>query len=269
MARGQGLNWRAGVALSILAFVGGGLAVNWLSTSGLSPWGEGTPSAPVAPVAPLPEVTPPPVNPMLAAPAAPQILQPIADSTRTEAMLVAMAARRAMGVGAPLGDIEPRLDAAFAQSQPQALARIRAAAKNGLTPAKLAAEFDTIAPALNRDPETSWSRIQHELSTMFVLHMSDAPPPSADAQIAGVRDLILTGNVESAIRLVSAMPGAANARDWLARARRYVETQRALDTLEKAALAMPMVAQQPMVAPAPDATAPAGEAQPGTQTTEI
>jgi hypothetical protein len=186
---------------------------------------------------------------MLAAPVVPQILQPIADSARTEAMLVAMAARRAIGASAPLGEIEPRLDAAFGQSQPQALARIRSAAKDGLTPVKLATEFDAIAPGLSRDPEMSWARIQRELSTMFVLHMSDAPPPSTDAQIARTRDLILTGNVESAMRLVSAMPGAANAKDWLAKARRYVETQRALDSLEKAALSMPMVAQQPMVAP--------------------
>ncbi|HMT41501.1 MAG TPA: hypothetical protein PKC48_02660 [Sphingorhabdus sp.] len=243
------MNWRAGVALSILAFVGGGLVVSWLSTSGLSPWGEVAPSAPEAPVAPMPEIAPPPVNPMLAAPVVPQILQPIADSARTEAMLVAMAARRAIGASAPLGEIEPRLDAAFGQSQPQALARIRSAAKDGLTPVKLATEFDAIAPSLSRDPEMSWARIQRELSTMFVLHMSDAPPPSTDAQIARTRDLILTGNVESAMRLVSAMPGAANAKDWLAKARRYVETQRALDSLEKAALSMPMVAQQPMVAP--------------------
>ena len=124
-----------------------------------------------------------------------------------------------------------------------------------MTPVKLAAEFDAIAPSLNRDPEMSWARIQRELSTLFVLHTSDAPPSSENAQIQRIRDLILTGNVESAMRLVSAMPGAAKAQDWLAKARRYVETQRALDSLEKAALAMPMVAQQPMIAPSPDASA--------------
>lgn len=214
------------------------------------------------------EIAPPPVNPMLATPVAPQILQPIADSARTEAMLVAMAARRAVGAGAPLGEIEPRLDAAFGQSQPQALARIRSATKDGLTPVKLATEFDAIAPSLSRDPEMSWARIQRELSTMFVLHMSDAPPPSADARISRTRDLILTGNVESAMRLVSAMPGAANAKDWLAKARRFVETQQALDRLEKAALAMPMVAQQPVIAPSPDTAPPAGAAQPEVQSPE-
>jgi hypothetical protein len=67
------------------------------------------------------------------------------------------------------------------------------------------------------------------------------------------------------MRLVSAMPGSANAKDWLARARRFVETQQALDSLEKAALAMPMVAQQPMIAPAPETIPPAGEAQPAVQ----
>lgn len=243
------MNWRAAVALSILAFAGGGLAISWLSSSGLAPWTESAPAAPAAPVTALPEPAPPPVNPMLASPVAPQILQPIADSARTEAMLVAMAARRAINAGASLGDLGPRIETAFGQSQPQALARIKAAEKEGMTPAKLAAEFDSIVPQLGREPEMSWARVRNEIMTMFVLHTSDAPPATADAQSQRARDLILAGNVESAIRLVMAMPGAANARDWLAKARRYVETQRALDSLEKAALSMPMVAQQPIVTP--------------------
>lgn len=250
------------MALSILAFVGGGLAVNWLSDSGLSPWG-GTDSAELTPpAAPAPEPTPPPVNPVLASPGAPQILQPIADSARTEAMLVAMAARRAISVGAPLGDVGTRLDTAFEQSQPQAVARVRAAEKEAMTPTKLAAEFDSVAPQLSREPEMSWSRLRQEILTMFVLHTSDAPPPAADAQLQRARDLVLTGSVESAIRLVETMPGAANAQDWLAKARRYVETQRALDMLEKAALSMPMVAQPSMVAPPATDTAPAIETKP-------
>lgn len=246
------MNWRAAVALSILAFVGGGLAISWLSSSGLAPWDETPLAGSDARDAALPEAAPPPVNPMLASPVAPQILQPIADSARTEAMLVAMATRRAINAGAPLGDLGPRIETAFGQSQPQALARIKAAEKEGMTPVKLAAEFDSIAPQLSREPEMSWSRFRQEILTMFVLHTSDAPPPTADAQLQRTRDLVLTGNVESAIRLVAAMPGAANARDWLAKARRYVETQRALDSLEKAALSMPMVAQQPVIAPTPD-----------------
>lgn len=251
------MNWRAAVALSILAFVGGGLAISWLSSSGLAPWEETPPVEATAPAAALPEaVPPPPVNPMLASPVTPQILQPIADSARTEAMLVAMAARRAIGAGAPLGDLGPRIEAAFGQSQPQALARIKAAEKEGMTPVKLAAEFDGVSGQLMRQSEMTWARIRKEIMTMFVLHTSDAPPPAADAQLQRARDLILTGNVESAIRLVQAMPGAAKAQGWLAKARRYVETQRALDSLENAALAMPMVAQQPMIAPALEGSAP-------------
>lgn len=246
------MNWRAAAALSILAFAGGGLAIGWLSSSGLAPWEKSTPAGPAAPITVLPEPAPPPVNPMLASPVAPQILQPIADSARTEAMLVAMAARRAINAGAPLGDLGPRIETAFGQSQLQALARIKAAEKEGMTPAKLAAEFDSISSVLIREPEMSWSRIRQEILTMFVLHTSDAPPPAADAQLRRARDLVLTGNVDSAIRLVAVMPGAANARDWLAKARRYVETQRALDSLENAALSMPMVAQQPVITPTPD-----------------
>ena len=44
----------------------------------------------------LSDPAPPIANPMTAAPLVPQIIQPIADSTRTEAMLTVMAARRAV-----------------------------------------------------------------------------------------------------------------------------------------------------------------------------
>ncbi|MCC6479431.1 hypothetical protein [Sphingorhabdus sp.] len=252
------MNWRAGVALSILAFVGGGLAISWLAPSGLSPFGSemaGTPSTPLAEAGP--SVAAPPVNPVLAAAGAPQILQPIADSARTEAMLVAMAARRSLGAGAPLGPLAPRLDAMFGASQPQALVRIRASAKEGLTPASLAAEFDAVAPRLANDNAMSWERAQREARTLFVLRRSEGAALSRDAQLQRIRDLILTGNIDSAIRLVSAMPGAANADGWLVKARRYRDAQLALDTLEQAALAMPMAAQVAPPVPAPMAPAPA------------
>lgn len=194
---------------------------------------------------------------MLTTSIAPQILQPIADSTRTEAMLVAMAARRAIGAGAALGDLNPRLDAAFGATQPQALARIRAAEKERLTPARLASEFDAVAPALASDSGSNWNRIRREAGNLFVLRRSDSVRPSRDAQIQRVRDLLLSGDAGSAIALVSVMPGAAKAQDWLVMVRRYRDAQTALDALEKYALAMPVIAPQaPSAAPVPAAPPP-------------
>jgi hypothetical protein len=45
------------------------------------------------------------------------------------------------------------------------------------------------------------------------------------------------------------MPGAANAQEWIARARRYVAVHRALDEIESAAL-LGAPAPQPAAAPA-------------------
>lgn len=250
------MNWRAGVALSILAFVGGGLAIGWLSSSGLSPWETATPPPPAASVA-ISDAAPPPTNPMLTTTVAPQILQPIADSARTEAMLVAMAARRAISSGVPLGDLNPRLDAAFGAAQPQALARIRAIEKEGLTPVKLATEFDTIAASLTEDRVLTWDRMQREVASLFVLRKSDSAKPTHDAQLQRIRDLVLTGDIDSAIKLVAPLPGAAKAEDWLLKARRYRDAQLALDALEKYSMSIPIPAQPalaPTLPPAPAST---------------
>lgn len=251
----MGLNWRAGVALSILAFVGGGLAIGWLSSSGITPWETAAPSAPAVTEL-ADEAAPPPANTMMTTTVAPQILQPIADSARTEAMLVAIGARRAIAMGAPLGDLNPRLDAAFGKTQPQALSRIRAAEKEGLTPVKLATEFDAIAESLTEDRVLTWDRMQREVASLFVLRKSDSAKPTHDAQLQRIRDLVLTGNIDTAIKLVAPLPGAAKAEDWLLKARRYRDAQLALDSLEKYAMALP-VAAQPVLAPAPLQVPPA------------
>lgn len=251
------MNWKAGVALGVLAFAGGGLAVSWLASSGISPWEE-TPSAAATSDAIAPDPAPPTANPMTAAPLVPQIVQPIADSARTEAMLVTMAARRAINAGAPLAELAPRLQNSFGASQPQALARVIAADSERLTPPVLLAEFDRIAPDLAREPEMNWKGLQREFATLFVLRRGDAAAPDGGADIQRARDFIASGNVENALRFIEAMPGAANARAFTDRARRYVETQKALDALEAAALTMPVAP----VAPSAPATPPEPGATP-------
>lgn len=250
------MNWKAGVALGVLAFAGGGLAVSWLASSGISPW-ENAPTSADAPDTVPSEPAPATANPMTVAPLVPQIVQPIADSARTEAMLVAMAARRAIATGAPLGDLAPRLQNSFGASQPQALARVIAAERERLTPPALLAEFDRMAPNLAREPEMNWKDLQREVATLFVLRRGDAAAPDRNADVQRTRDFIASGNVESALRFIETMPGAANARSFTERARRYVETQKALDALEAAALALPVA---PVTPPGPATPPESGSA---------
>lgn len=250
------MNWRTGTALAILAFIGGGLAISWLSSSGLMPW-SADPQTQSEATADISGPVPPVANPMTATPLVPQIIQPIADSARTEAMLSVMAARRAMSAGAPLGDIAGRLQASFANTQPQALATILAADRDRLTPALLLSDFDAIAPQLVREPAMNWDGLQRELASLFVLRRTGSPPETVNGQLLQARDFLAGGNVEAAMRFVATLPGAANGRAWMAKARQYVETQRALDQLETAALALPVAPVTPpgpvaIPSPAPD-----------------
>jgi hypothetical protein len=245
--------------LAVLAFAGGGIAVNWLSSAGLSPWSAPAPAAPSSPVLPEPtphDTIPPVANPVVAAPVVPQIVQPIVDSARTEAMLVAMSARRAVEAGTPLGDLAPRLQSAFGESSPAALAQILAADKERLTAAQMLKDFDAIAPMLRRPSTWNFDRLLKEMSTLFVIRRSDTPPPAEDAQLQIARDYLAAGNVAAALRFVSAMPGAVNAAEWIAKARRYVDRQQALEALEQAALTMsppPRVPTEPTPQPKPAA----------------
>ena len=59
------------------------------------------------------------------------------------------------------------------------------------------------------------------------------------------------------MRFVETLPGASNGRAWKTKARRYLETQRALDQLEAAAIALPVAPVAPLVVPPPLVPAPA------------
>ncbi|MBK9431336.1 hypothetical protein [Sphingorhabdus sp.] len=252
------MNWRAGLVLSIAAFAGGVLAYGWLGDSGLIPWESSSTAVEdgVMPQANSDATTSaiPEAAPMLAAPVSPQLVVPVADSARTEAMLVALATRRAITAGTPLGDNEARLKAAFGTTQPGAVEQILSAQRDKLTPALLLSEFDKIAPTLTQKQGTLWEKAQKEMATLFVLRRSDTKPAGPDAALDRVRTLLATGNVRAAVRSVSTMPGSNGAKSWLALAARYQKTEEALEILERSALTQAPAAP---VVPAPPADAPA------------
>jgi hypothetical protein len=241
------LNWRTGVALSILAFIGGGIAISWLDNSGLAPWSQTAPEAPPAIVPPVAGALPTNGSARLIAP---PTVPPVADSVRTEALLTVMAARRANAAGLALTDLKPRLQASFGQNQPQALAQLLAADREGVTSQALLRDFDLIAPSLLRDRQTTWQKVQAEAQTLFVLRRGDKVPEGPERNLARARDYLSSGNIEAAMRLVVSLPGANNASGWLEKAQAYREAQAALDALEQAALSMPALPLSATPAPA-------------------
>jgi hypothetical protein len=235
------MNWRSITALILLAFIGGGAGFAWLSSSGTLPWEsskDGTlPAEPEA-------------QPTLAPPSA-GLIQP--SASQAEALLLVLSARQMIQAGEPLGDLGSRLQASFGQSQPQALAIIAQATRKPLSNGALLASFDAIAPQLTLPVGTVWDRLQHELGSLFVIRSADAKQTRSQSAINKARKAILKGDIADAARIVRTLPGAANAKDWLAQANRAIAVSQALDVLNGAALAAPVAAPAPaMTSSEPD-----------------
>ncbi len=163
------------------------------------------------------------------------------NTARAEAMLVALAARRALERGLPLGYLEDQLRLRFSAARAEAVNTVIAAARQPVTLAQLSAELDTLVPTLTgQGPEDSgWTRFRRQMSGLFVVHR-DAPGASDPAvRIGRAQMLLRTGQVDAAIDEISRLPGAKAAEAWTAKARRYSEGSKALDQIEQAALAEP------------------------------
>ena len=124
---------------------------------------------------------------------------------------------------------------------PAAVAAVLDAAKAPITVDMLAGELDKLGPALAQAPaqESGWDRITRELSGLFVIRRDAAPSARPEDRLERARLLLRTGQTEAAIAEVTKMPGSTAASGWIGDARRYSETQRALEQLETAALLEP------------------------------
>lgn len=254
-ARTSGGTLRVILGAAFLAFLAGAALVGWLIWDGRL----ALPGNPASQLATAGD----PANPAPTASASPaattQIEQQIAaleqrlaridlqaaaaegNTARAEALLVALAARRSIERGAPLGYLEDQLRLRFAAARPTAVSTVIEAAKQPVTLTDLSAELDQIAPALAGAgaEDTAWARFRRQMSDLFVVHR-DAPGASAPAnRLAQAQLLLRTGQVDAAIDLVAGMPGGKTAGDWIAKARRYSATEAALDLIEQAAVAEP------------------------------
>ena len=161
------------------------------------------------------------------------------QATRAEALLTALAARRALDRGLPLGSIDTQLPQRFGNTR--AVAIVRAAARQPVTLEDLRQALDAIGPAAAAGVSEGWpAAIRRELGTLVVLRRAGTPSPRPVEHLDRARRLLDQGQVEAARAEVALLPGDAG--NWLDAARRYVLARRALDAMEAAALSAPSFA---------------------------
>lgn len=258
---------RAIVAAALLAFVLGAVLVGWIAwRSGLTldrVLGRGEPQAAApAPAARTPVALPPlAANPALAQGGFDQRIagleqrlaqldlqaQAVSGNTsRAEALLIAFAARRIIDRGSPLGYLEDQLRARFAETQPNAVATIVAAAQRPVTLDQLDTQLQALAPRLVSAPEeqSGWRKVTRGVSSLFVIRSDNRPTPEPQSRLQRAQLLLRQGQTDAAILEVRQLPGAAGAQAWIAAAQRYIAAQRALDLIESTALVAPLPNQQ-------------------------
>ena len=157
---------------------------------------------------------------------------------RADALLVAFASRRAIDRGVPLGYLEGLLADRFGEQYPRAVAAIVTASRNPVTLEELTEEYEQLSPVLSRGApdESLWQGIKRELGSLVSVRPASAPSGRPQARYDRARAHLGNGHVDAALAETMRLPGAQRASDWVAKARRYVLAQRALDEVESAAL---------------------------------
>ncbi len=163
------------------------------------------------------------------------------NAARAESLLIAFAARRMIDRGAPLGYIEDQLRLRFADAQPNAVRIIVDAAKSPLTKDELCSQLDILASSLIKPANEmdGWTWIKRELSGLFVIRRETPHAIDPESRVGHAKVLLAVGKIEDAIAEVERLPGAEEAHEWIAAARRYDQTQRALDLIETTAMLEP------------------------------
>lgn len=262
----SGVRFKHILLLLLFAFIGGAVATWWLSKE--YGWFEtmvpiaadsGSNAPAVSNIAPI---APPPADPTYVDGRLSQInadaVAASGNAARAESLLAAVAARRAIDSGAPLGYLADQLRVRFGASQPQAVATIISASQAPVTIEMLHSELTGLEPALltGNSEDGIWTTLKREMSELFVLRKDGAPSPAPTQRLERAHALVESGNLSGAIAEVSAMPGASAAQSWLVRAKRYSDARKALDLLERSALVAPVA---PPVIVAPPVQAPALE----------
>jgi hypothetical protein len=187
------------------------------------------------------------------------------NAARAEAMLISLAARRAIDRAEPLGVISDQLRLRFGDAQPHAVDTVIAFAAKPVTLDQLEARLDALTPELSDAPQTvpALTRVQRELENLFTIHRDAAPTVRPEDRLSRVKAMLGSGQIADAVDQVSRLPGAPAANNWIDDAKRYADAQQALDLIDTAALFDPhlhdetgrAVGQPTAVQPVPSAAA--------------
>lgn len=170
-----------------------------------------------------------------------QAQQASGNADRTESMLIAFSARRAIDSGSALGYVENELRLKFGNSNPDDVRAIIDASSNPVRLATLENQLDIESEILlspSSDAST-WDVVKKEFGELFVIRKAGSQPPQPERRLARIKTSLANRDVKTAILEMEQMPGADNARDWIALAKRYLRVQQALDAVEKTAISIP------------------------------
>ncbi len=163
------------------------------------------------------------------------------NAARAEGLLIAFASRRAIERGAPLGYLADQLRLRFGEARPNAVQTVIDAAQDPVTLDRLVARLEGLAPILNDAPadEDVFTMLGREISSLFIVRREDTPSPVGERRLERARLFLESGRIEAAVQEVRSLPNAVEAEQWIADAERFAAAQRALETLETAAVLDP------------------------------
>ena len=163
------------------------------------------------------------------------------NAARTEGLLVAFAARRAVERGAPLGYLVDQLQLRFGDAHPNSVRTIVDFSHDPVTLDQLVARLQGLKPELVKGPkdEGAISWLGREISGLFVIRRATTPSPEPQRRLERAQLFLENGRVDPAIAEVKNLPNAQEAADWIADAQRYAAARQALDMLETTAILEP------------------------------
>jgi hypothetical protein len=159
------------------------------------------------------------------------------NAARAEGLLIAFATRRSIERGAELGPLEGQLRLRFGGKWNDEVDTVAAFSRDPIKLDELSARLEGLAGTITTRNETpSWDSFKREVADLFVVRHRDTPSPQPEKRLERARMFLETGRISSAVAEVEKMPGASEAAQWIADAKRLSVAMDALEQLEIAAV---------------------------------